>query len=176
VLIGNGDGTFQGTVPYGTGTFPVSVIAHDFNDDARPDLVVADDGGVSFLMGNTNGTFQAATNASPGGSPFAFAVDDFNGDQRPDLAVANYNISDGGISILLNTCGAEVVQLTIVRAAASVTVSWPMPASGFVLESTPSLSPLAWQPVSEVLMANNGRWEVTVPSNEPQRFFRLHKP
>ena len=54
VLLGNGDGTFQTAVSYGTGGYqPYSVAVADVNGDGKPDLVVANwcvdsdcDGGV----------------------------------------------------------------------------------------------------------------------------------
>jgi len=39
VLLGNGDGTFQGAVNYATGPGPSSVTGADFNRDGKLDLV-----------------------------------------------------------------------------------------------------------------------------------------
>jgi hypothetical protein len=41
VLLGNGDGTFQGRVNYGAGSNPVALAVGDFNRDGWPDLAVA---------------------------------------------------------------------------------------------------------------------------------------
>ena len=62
VLLGNGDGTFQPAVQYGTGGSPPSLAIADFNGDGKFDLAVADPdcalfscslpGAVSILLGN----------------------------------------------------------------------------------------------------------------------------
>jgi len=55
VLLGNGDGTFQGAQIFGAGTFPSSVAVGDFNLDGLPDLAVANNRSddVSVLINNT---------------------------------------------------------------------------------------------------------------------------
>jgi len=61
ILLGNGDGTFQPHIDYGTGTTPAaSVAVGDFNGDGKPDLAVTkqDDNTVSILFGNGDGTFK----------------------------------------------------------------------------------------------------------------------
>jgi len=148
----------------------------DFNGDGNIDLAVAShNGNVSVLLGNGDGTLQAAVNHGAGSEPAAVAAGDFNGDGKPDLAVAN-GFSDGTVSVLLNTCVATGVDLTIVRSNSSVIVSWPLPSSGFVLESTLSLSPSNWQPAAETATTNNARLEVGVLPTQQARYFRLRKP
>ena len=74
VFLGNGDGTFQPTVTYGTGAYwTYSVAVGDVNGDGIPDLVVLNlcqtvnqydscnsPVAVSVLRGNGDGTFQWA--------------------------------------------------------------------------------------------------------------------
>ena len=101
VLLGNGDGTFQPAVAYGSGGyFATSVAVADVNGDGRPDLLVANEcseytckkpGSVGVLLGNGDGTFQPAVAYGSGGTfPFSVAVADVNGDGKLDLLVANY--------------------------------------------------------------------------------------
>jgi len=102
VLLGNGDGTFQTAVPYGSGGWgSKSVAVADVNGDGKPDLLVANtcpsttncntSGSVGVLLGNGDGTFQPAVTYGSGGYwPRSVAVADVNGDGKPDLLVANY--------------------------------------------------------------------------------------
>jgi hypothetical protein len=114
VLLGNGDGTFQAAVTYGSGGwYADSVAVADVNGDGKPDLVVGNacvdagcaSGTVGVLLGNGDGTFQTAVSYGSGGYSGAIvAVADVNGDGKPDLLVANYCGSgclNGTVSVLL---------------------------------------------------------------------------
>ena len=101
---------------------------------------------------------------------------DFNGDGKPDIAMANDISPLGSVSVLLNTCGSSNAELSIARNNATVTLSWPFPSTGFVLESALSLRSTNWQATLELPIATNGHWQVTAPSSQGERYFRLHKP
>ncbi len=119
VLLGNGDGTFQGAVTYRSGGFGADSIAvADVNRDGKPDIVVANSctntqfcgnsvGSAGILLGNGDGTFKAAVNYGSGGyNARSVAVADLNGDGNADLTVANYcgssDCSSGGtVGVLL---------------------------------------------------------------------------
>jgi len=95
VLLGNGDGTFQPVVTYGSGGIgAVSVVVADVNGDGKPDLLVANEcgtssnclpGSVALLVGNGDGTFQAATAFDVGNAIDSIAVADVNGDGKQDV-------------------------------------------------------------------------------------------
>jgi len=81
-----------------------SVIATDVNGDGKPDLIVANDSGVSVLLnttapGATTANFAAQQTFATGYSPQGVTAADVNGDGKPDLIVANYF---GDVSVLLN--------------------------------------------------------------------------
>ncbi len=101
VLLGNGDGTFQTAVTYGTGgIYADSVAVADVNGDGKLDIVAGNYGNnnVAVLLGNGDGTFQAAMTYDSGGSnPYSVAVADVNGDGKPDIVVANHGSSNVGV-------------------------------------------------------------------------------
>jgi FG-GAP-like repeat len=90
VLLGNGDGTFQTAVTYGSGGQGASSVAvGDLNGDGKPDLAVANGGSpqVGVLLGNGDGTFQPVQTYPSGG--FDIAIADVNGDGKLDLLIVN---------------------------------------------------------------------------------------
>jgi len=107
VLLGNGDGTFQPALSYGSGA-PVGahVAVADVNGDGKLDLIVTNyqgetngDGTVAVLLGNGDGTFQLPVlydSGAPGAN--AVTVADVNGDGLPDVLVADgcYSNCAGG--------------------------------------------------------------------------------
>jgi len=116
VLLGNGDGTFQGPVSYSSGGYVSSSVAiADINGDGRLDLTMASyaqssssrRGSVSVLPGNGDGTFQAPVSFSSGGDDLtSVAIADVNGDGKPDAIAANgcltRGCTNGGVGVLLN--------------------------------------------------------------------------
>jgi hypothetical protein len=119
VLLGNGDGTFQPAVTYGSGgSRSVSSVVADVNGDARPDLLVANQfGGVDVLLGNGDGTFQpAVTHGSGLKICSSVAVADVNGDGKPDLVVTTWN--PGSVGVLLGN-GNGTFQPVVTYAASA---------------------------------------------------------
>ncbi len=89
VMLGNGDGTFQPGKSYPSPSEAGLIVAGDFNDDGKLDLV----NGSSLLLGNGDGTFRqgpsipAGTVAGlEGQNGDTYGAYDFNGDGRLDLA------------------------------------------------------------------------------------------
>ena len=112
VLLNRGDGTFQPAVSYATDTYPVSIVAGDFNGDGRADLAVANainpvgpgPGTVTVLLNNGDGSFSPG-GEYPGGSGLGqLSAVKLAGTANPSLAVTNFTAVNGvnAISILRN--------------------------------------------------------------------------
>src|SRR6266849_4756171 len=100
ILLGRGDGTFQGPQDYTVGSLPLGIAVGDFNGDGTTDLAVANvlGPGVSILLGNGDGSFGAAQDYHVQNG-FFLAVGDFNGDGKLDL------VTSGGSVLLGNGDG-----------------------------------------------------------------------
>lgn len=108
VLIGNGDGTFQGAVNYIVGTGPSHVAIGDLNGDAKLDLAVTNSFGgtlVSLLLGNGDGTFQSAVTLVSGIRGTNSVIVDLNADSVPDLAVAQNTHGGSNVFVLIGSGG-----------------------------------------------------------------------
>src|SRR5262249_31051746 len=105
ILLGWGDGTFQGTWNYDLGrgsTFSAlqapTVAVGEFNGDGISDLAVAvpSPGRLLVLLGNGDGSFRQVFDFEAG-SVSSLAVGEFNGDRIQDLVIA----LSGGVAVLL---------------------------------------------------------------------------
>jgi len=113
VLLGNGDGTFQPAVLYGSSAVcgAQSVVIADLNGDGKLDLAVAANGAIVVLLGNGNGTFQPPVTYPWGGGSGtdwgsnSLAAADVNSDGKLDLVVAtgtsDYPFGNGTVAVLL---------------------------------------------------------------------------
>ena len=80
-----------------------------------------------------------------------------------------------------NTCTFEVVVrddvapvLEIVLSGSDVVISWPASCTSYALKRTDDLNaPANWQAVTAPVSYVNGRFQVTVPLSETQRFYRM---
>ena len=102
VLMGNGDGTFQPTAVYATGSQPYFFATADVNGDQNIDIGVVDSYGnyITVLLGNGDGTFSPRKNLPLTNSQSyvgSAAIGDFDGDGKPDVAVSTQT----GLAVLL---------------------------------------------------------------------------
>jgi len=126
VLLGNGDGTFQGpkvtTLSPSTGYF----VAADFNRDKKADLIVTSSDPstgaltLEILVGNGDGTFQPAKLLPSNVASTVFAVADFNGDGNPDLAIVVPN----GAQLLLSNGDGTFQEGSTATVSGSVDTLW----------------------------------------------------
>jgi uncharacterized protein (DUF2141 family) len=134
MMLGNGDGTFQPPVTYGSGgQYASSVAIGDVNRDGKPDLVLThqfgpnfDDRAVGVLPGNGDGTFRPPVMFSSGGHwPYSVVLADLNGDSKLDLGAANfYGPNGGAVGVLLNHTPFCTTKPTITLSATPRSL-WP---------------------------------------------------
>jgi hypothetical protein len=129
-LPGNGDGTF-GAAATVSSTYMISqVIAGDYNQDGKLDLIMFSAGeqhlsplqtvyataGILLYPGNGDGTFGAATELGTSNFFMNGALTDVNGDGIPDIAAAVYSspfvqlsspLANFGLSTFLGTGGGN---------------------------------------------------------------------
>jgi hypothetical protein len=93
----------------------------DFNNDGKPDLVVAylNANFVSVLMGNGAGGFASAINSAVPNGAQQIVTGDFNGDGKTDLAVPNIS----GLTTLLATGNGTFSGTTIFTSSTAISVA-----------------------------------------------------
>ncbi len=84
----------------------------------------------------------------------------------------------GGVSAV-QTPGAPLLTVQRNVLTGQVTVSWPQPADGWVLDQTPALSSvpsaIVWTQVGFPYQTNAGQISVSVPSPVGSRYYRLRR-
>ena len=107
VFLGNGDGTFQSRVDYPFFAFfglsqPNSILASDFNNDGKSDVVAVNGSGATVFLGNGDGTLNPPVMYGSSNFATSVAVGDFNVDGKVDLAVSSYGSGvNGVVSVML---------------------------------------------------------------------------
>ncbi len=100
---------------------------------------------------------------------------------QPDagiLAGGPYTLVGGFWGVIAAIQTGEAPALSITRHNTTVTVSWPAPSSGFVLEqtSTLALSPVPWTTVPFPYVTNAGEISFSFPATAGNTFLRLRAP
>ena len=94
-----------------------------------------------------------------------------NGDQNDNSA------TNSGAAYVFSGLPMRPPNLVIERINGNVRVAWPRPASGFLLQHTPSLSGASsWMPVASPYETNSTHISTIVPPFDDARFYWLHKP
>jgi cysteine-rich repeat protein len=101
----------QTVLNLGNGSGVIAVVANDFNNDFKSDIVVVEgnqgDGVLTVFrnLNDGNGTMVqgASFSVTPGIDPTAIIAVDLNGDFKRDLITTNQGSNLAGITVLLNT-------------------------------------------------------------------------
>ena len=104
---------------------------------------------------------------------------------QPDagnLSGGNYSLAGGfwGLISVVQTPGAPLLSVIRPPVTGAVTVSWPKPADGWVLDQSDALaaSPATtlWSQVGFPYVTNATQINITVPSPVGKKIYRLRKP
>jgi hypothetical protein len=98
---------------------------------------------------------------------------------QPDtgaMSGGNYSLTGGFWSLIavVQTPGAPALAVT--HSGNSVTISWPCPSLGFVLQQHPAVDGANWTDATNTLNVSNGQNQVTVSPALGNRLFRLVRP
>ena len=102
-------------------------------------------------------------------------------DAGPTMSGGNYSLVGGfwGIVAAIQTPGAPLLTITRNSANGAVTVSWPQPADGWVLDQTSAVgsppSAISWSQVAFPYQTNATTISITTASPSGSRFYRLRK-
>jgi hypothetical protein len=157
----------------------------DQSDDSAPGAGAA----YVFVRSGTNWTQQAYLKASntDADDNFGFSVavsgdtvaagargessnaTGVNGDQSDNSFAAS------GAAYVFTGLGPGP-QLTIALSAQNIILSWPVGATSYILEAAPSLSAIAWDPVTNNPAIGPTERSVQLPITSAAKFFRLRSP
>lgn len=145
--------------------FTVTITAQDAYDDTfntfNGTVLLSCTNGVTVVpavSGNfQQGVWTGTVTVYPGASNLVMEASDGKGDVGFSPAIDVVNVPQFGVTIQ----------------DGSLTLSWPEEPSGFVLESSDTLSPANWVPVSGQPTLTNGQYIQSIPFNGSNQFFRL---
>lgn len=115
------------------------------------------------------------------GGPFSLSGTIGQPDAGGPLTGGAYSLIGGFWSVVsaFQTPGAPLLTVKRDLQTGVVTVSWPAPAEGWILDQTPALAPvpasIAWTAVGSPYQTNAGQISVSVPSPTGNQFYRLRR-
>jgi hypothetical protein len=98
---------------------------------------------------------------------------------QPDASGAmsggNFSVTGGFWSLIavVQTSGAPLLTITLNPQLSTVTISWPSPATGFVLQQNPDLATANWTTSGFTVSSNSTTMSITITSPTGNLFFRL---
>jgi len=179
VLTNDGSGLFVSNATYNVGAGAFFVTATDINGDGKPDLICANSNTntLTVLTNDGSGGFDFCTTLTVGHGPRSIAVTNVNG--RLELITANWGDASTGygsnntLTVLIQL--PPPPELTVATAGPDViTVSWPLSATNFVLQTNADLTTTNWGIAGFAVSTNGLLQSITVnPALTGNLYFRL---
>lgn len=87
------------------------------------------------------------------------------------------SVLDSGFWAIFSTSQSSgpTLSISVDPFASTITISWPSPSSGFLLEETASLTPTNWQTNNSTVNDTGTIKSVTVAAGSGSKFYRLKK-
>ena len=102
---------------------------------------------------------------------------------QPDAGMmtgGTYTLNGGfwGIIAAVQTEGAPLLSIALNPQLSTITVSWPLPATGWLLNATTNLvtGGSVWTEIPPAYQTNGVNLQFTEPLPVGNKFYRLHKP
>ncbi|MCX6894547.1 MAG: hypothetical protein NTZ16_03385 [Verrucomicrobia bacterium] len=95
-------------------------------------------------------------------------------DAGPTMSGGNYSVDGGfwGVMAVVQTPGAPLLSIT--KSGGNAVISWPVPATGFVLQTNANVgNPAGWGNFSGSVSDNGTTKSVTLPAQPGNSYFRL---
>jgi len=95
---------------------------------------------------------------------------------QPDagaMSGGNYSLAGGFWSIITAAAGGPPFLAISAGNGPVLIISWPASLSGYQLQSTPSVLPVAWTNVPQSPTLSNGRYTVSILATNSAAYFRL---
>jgi len=122
-------------------------------------------------------TMDGGSSASAGGS-YSLTGTIGQPDAGPVMTGGSFTLAGGfwGVVAAVQIPGAP--SLSVTRSNNTVIVSWPAPATGWLLQSTTNLAaaPVSWTPILPPYQVGPTTISFVEPSPTGNKFYRLHKP
>jgi len=116
------------------------------------------------------------------GGPYTLSGTIGQPDAGGPMVGGSYSLVGGFWSIIsaIQTPGAPLLTVTRNAITGAVSISWPQPADGWLLDqssllTTPPAS-IPWSQVGFPYQTNGGQISISIPSPAGNRFYRLRKP
>jgi hypothetical protein len=98
---------------------------------------------------------------------------------QPDaghMSGGNYTVDGGfwGIIAAVQMPGSPLLSVSLTTTN-TVLISWPYPSTGFSLQQNPALGTVNWTAVTNTPVLAGEQWQIVVPPQAGNKFFRLQK-